>query len=316
MQARFVPVTKAHPVINAEFKLKPADFAALELRVGCKKVNVLILLKNISCPLNGDLDVQDDLERARKVATNILAWALRKRSANKKLDETELVKAQKPVTLTADQVKRLKAQKSLQFKQAFGRLKHRGSWTSSPLYFSVLKAVLNIKESLPKLDGEVYVSPNSNDLFQSAMLFITGYDDPRLSDSGIVNLRTYLQSGGSIMATAACSHKDFDKGFRKLMKKVLPNDSLEKIPLTSSVYKQPFNLHELSLKTTKAYKQRYKDKIAPLWGIRRNKRWIVIYNPVDMVTDISTSLDEMTTGYRKSTAAMISVNIMNYIMTP
>ena len=172
------------------------------------------------------------------------------------------------------------------------------------------------KESLPTLDGEVYVSPNSNDLFQSALLFITGYDDPRMHNSGIVNLRSYLQSGGSIMATAACSHKDFDKGFRTLMKKILPNDNLEQIPLTSPIYKQPFDLTKMPLKSTKAYQQIYKDKIAPLWGIRRDKRWIVIYNPVDMVSDISTPLDEMTPGYRKSSAAMISVNIMTYIMTP
>ncbi len=316
LNPKFIPINKDHPVTWIKHRLELKDVSALEFRAGCKRLNVLILRRNISCPLNGDLDVQRDLLRAGKVATNIVAWALQNRKAGEKLDEVQLDEPPARVALTADQIKRLKARKSKQFRQAFGRLKHGGNWYAAPRYFATLKEVLKLRDDFPRFDGEVYVGPRRNDLFQSAVLFVTGYDDPALKEADVVNLRTYVQNGGTIFATNACSSKEFNLGFRKLVKQTFPNDKFERIPPSDSLFKKPFDLTKHPAKGTRAYQRALKREWAPLYGIRREGRWVLVYAPVDMVSDMSEGLHESVIGFKKESAAILSVNILYHALLP
>ncbi len=316
LKPKFVPVTRHHPVTYIKHKLKAKDLSALEYRAGCKRLNVLVLMKNISCALNGDSDVQADLPRARKVATNILAWALQNRMTGAKLDTISLKEPPKHIPLTADQVKRVKAQKSKQFRQAFGRLKHSGNWYAAPRFFATVNKILGMHEHFPRFDGEVYVGARSNDLFHSAVLFITGYGNPALTDASVINLRTYLQNGGFIFAVNACTSREFNSGFRKLVKKMLPHDKLEKIPLEDPIYKQPFNLNKRRAAGTKAYVKIYQKKWAPLYGVRRGGRWVLVYSNIDLCSDISDGLHEAVAGYKRKSGALLTVNILYAALLP
>ncbi len=316
LNPRWVPVTKEHPVTWIKHRLPLRDVRAVEYRVGCKKLNLVVLEKNISCPLNGDLDVQDDLPRAKMVATNLLAWAMKGRKATKKLDTVKLEEKKDTEGLTPDQLRLMKSQRAMQFTQPFGRLKHSGNYFAAPKYFPTLKELLKMRENFPKFDAEVHVHPLSKDLFNSAVVFVTGYDNPMLANAAVVSLRTYVKNGGTIFGANACSSDEFDRGFRMLVSRIFPNDKLEQIPYDDPIYKQPFDLNKRKAQGTEAYRKIHQDKWAPLYGIRREKRWVLIYSRVDLSTDISEGLHDSILGYRRESAAALSVNILYNILLP
>ena len=118
------------------------------------------------------------------------------------------------------------------------------------------------------------------------------------------------------MATAACSSKEFDKGFKVLVREIMPNSKLEQIPLDDPIYKAPFDLTKIKVEGTKQYQSTYNEKWAPLYGIRREGRWILVYSPVDFCSDLSEKLHETVVGYKYKDAARLSLNILNYSMLP
>ena len=129
-------------------------------------------------------------------------------------------------------------------------------------------------------------------------------------------MRTYVNNGGALFASNACTSKEFDKGFQLMMTRMFPNDVLVEIPKDDPIYEGPFDLTVKKPVGTKAYVKRYQADWAPLWGIRRDTRWIVVYSPVDLTSEISDGLHDSVIGYRRETAAALSVNVISDMLKP
>jgi len=313
----FVPLDAKHPVCNSKYALTPEEIAARVLKAGCRKRRLLLLTKDISCALNGESVGEEELQRARRVATNLLVWALRSKEADRKLDKVELKKfALGAEELTLDQLQRQAAMSSRHFHQPFGRLKHRGDWLADPRVFAGISKLFGQREDLPRFDGEVHVSLTSDDLFQMAVTFMTGHDEPNLTSEERINLRTYLQNGGFLLASACCSNRKFDAGFRKLLLAVFPNDELEEVPADDAVWNVPFPCREAGVMGTEAYRKEYGQDWAGVYGIRREGRWIVVYSPVDLCCSLEDDLDEDIVGYRKEEAFRLFANVIHYALSP
>jgi len=316
LSTRWVPISSSHPVCTVKHRLRLEDVMGLELRVGCRRVNLLLLYRNLSCTLNGDPDLKQDRGRGSKLAVNLLAWALKTKAAEKKLDTYKLKPPKEVSVLTVDAVKRKKAGRTLDFKHPFCRLKHRGNWFASPRYFDVLDKLLKMRERFPKFDGEVFVSPLTDDLFNAPLVFMTGYDNPMISHEAALSLRNYVNNGGAIFVSNACTSKEFDKGVKLMATRMFPNDALAKIPKDDPIYKGPFDLTAKKPVATKAYVKRFKDTWAPLLGIRRNGRWVLVYSTVDVNSDVSEGLHDSVIGYRRESAAALSVNVITDLLKP
>lgn len=65
---------------------------------------------------------------------------------------------------------------------------------------------------------------SADDLLESPVLFISGSEAPEIDDKQAAVLREYLDRGGFIFAEACCNGEKFDRGFRELLKKMLPGD--------------------------------------------------------------------------------------------
>lgn len=96
----------------------------------------------------------------------------------------------------------------------------------------------------------------TSELLQSPILFINGHKSPlrRFSENEIDILRRYVESGGFIVAEACCGSKEFDAGFRKLVKRIYPNSDLQPLPATHAIWLShfkigpgAFNLHGLDV---------------------------------------------------------------------
>jgi len=308
---RFQKIRKSHPVTHSVFPLDPRTIAALELKGRtCRRGRVLFLSRDISCALNGEERAKHDLPRARKVAVNILAWTLGVRDATRKLDTPTLSQMDPLAVEEGMDVRKVIAGEK--YRQPFGRLKHRGDWSCDPGFFPTLQGMMAGHENLPVFDAEIHVHPLSEDIFHAAVLFITGHEAPNLKDDERVNLKKYLQNGGFLMASACCSSPDFDAGFRLLMRQVLPNDKLVRIPAKDTLWRGAFECANKAAVGTKAYQREHGNGWAPLFGIRREGRWIVVYSPTDYCCALDGDLEEGTVGYRKESAFPLAANMIRY----
>ena len=78
------------------------------------------------------------------------------------------------------------------------------------------------------LDAE---KANDFDFSRAPIIFLNGHEDPKFSDSARRKLRVYVEQGGFVFAEACCGSRQFDVGFRKLMKAMFPKNEHELRPL-------------------------------------------------------------------------------------
>jgi serine/threonine protein kinase len=105
------------------------------------------------------------------------------------------------------------------------------------------------------------------DLVQAPLVFLNGHRPPEFTPEAKVNLREYVDQGGTILADACCGEKAFDAGFRRLMAELFPEAKFKPLPKDHPVWRAK---HLLNPDTY------------PLWGLEREGRTVVIYSPKDL----------------------------------
>lgn len=144
------------------------------------------------------------------------------------------------------------------------------------------------------------------DLMQAPILFFNGADDPNFSPAEIELLKEYVAQGGFILAEAACSKTDFDRGFRSLIAKMYPQDEYKLRRLTAEhpVFRSEYLL---DADTTE------------LWGVDVGCRTSIMYSPHDLaclwdkwsVVDPPDRSAQLKAGIVK--ANRVGVNIVAYV---
>lgn len=105
------------------------------------------------------------------------------------------------------------------------------------------------------------------DLLQAPILFFNGHKAPRFSDGEKLLLKEYVEQGGFIVAEACCGRKEFDEGFRELMKEVFPDWPLEPLPAGHPIWSAAYNVPPGSFK---------------LHGLSRGCKTVLVYAAEDM----------------------------------
>jgi hypothetical protein len=118
-------------------------------------------------------------------------------------------------------------------------------------------------------------------LFEHPLVFLTGHGNIQFSDVEARRLRTYLESGGFVIAD---DDYGMDKSFRREMKKVLPESEFIELPLDHDIYRTPYLFSDGPPKT-----HEHDSHPAQGFGLFYNNRMVVFYsfesNPSDGWTD-------------------------------
>ena len=77
---------------------------------------------------------------------------------------------------------------------------------------------------------------NVNDLLETPVLFISGYQSLQLTDAEKDRLVQYVNSGGFLFVEACCRDEEFDLEFRRLMQEMFPNAPLKPLPPEHAVW--------------------------------------------------------------------------------
>ena len=99
---------------------------------------------------------------------------------------------------------------------------------------------------------------------------MTGEGQFRLLEQERINLRSYLQRGGFLLASAGCSSQEWDQSFRSAIRKVFPDNELIKIPMDHKIFSTVFDITQVKLKKSSG--------TAQLEGLEIDGRIVLVYS--------------------------------------
>jgi len=115
-----------------------------------------------------------------------------------------------------------------------------------------------------KLDGD--------DLYEFPFVIMTGENDFVLAQGERDKLKDYLSRGGFLVASAGCSSSEWDRAFRREIKRVFPDREMKPIPMTHPIFHTVFNVTQIYLKSATAGK-------VLLEGLEIDGKIVMIYSP-------------------------------------
>ncbi|CAA0147757.1 conserved exported hypothetical protein [Tenacibaculum maritimum] len=153
------------------------------------------------------------------------------------------------------------------FSQQVGVLKYHGGgdWYANPTALPNLIEFSN-QYAHTKINKTILtVTPDSEDLYNCPILFMTGHGNVFFSDEDLQNLKMYLMSGGFLHIS---DNYGLDTHIRRELKKLFPMLSLQEIPKEHPIYHQTFSfpkgmpkIHEHDKKPPQGFGLFYKGRL-------------------------------------------------------
>ena len=117
-----------------------------------------------------------------------------------------------------------------------------GDWYANPTAIPNLIRYCNKNIDTGLLEKPKNIEPQSKELYNFPIVFLTGHGNVFFSDEASENLRNYLISGGFLHISDNYGLNEF---IRKEMKKVFPELEFEEIPFDHDIYHQNYNFTTL-----------------------------------------------------------------------
>jgi hypothetical protein len=139
-----------------------------------------------------------------------------------------------------------------------------GDWYANPTAVPNLIRYCNENIDTGLLDKPKNIEPQSKELYNFPIVFLTGHGNVYFSDEASKNLRNYLISGGFLHISDNYGLNEF---IRKEMKKVFPELEFEEIPFDHDIYHQNYNfttlpkIHEHDAKPAQGYGLFYEGRL-------------------------------------------------------
>lgn len=115
------------------------------------------------------------------------------------------------------------------------------------------------------------------ELFRFPFAVMTGEGSFSLTDDERRHLKSYLEKGGFLLASAGCSSKEWDASFRHEIELMFTDRKLEDVPLDHAIFRTVYDIKRLETK--------HQD--ARLLGLNLGGKTTVIYSP-DGLNDTAT----------------------------
>jgi len=117
-----------------------------------------------------------------------------------------------------------------------------GDWYANPTAVPNLIEFCNANIHTGLKEKPKTIEPQSKELFNYPIVFLTGHGNVFFSEEASRNLRTYLASGGFLHIS---DNYGLNPYIRKEMKKVFPELNFQEIPFDHEIYHQNYNFSTL-----------------------------------------------------------------------
>jgi len=194
------------------------------------------------------------------------------------------------------------------------QLIHQGDWDPNPFALQRLQKYLAENSTIKVAFKRTAIDPSDPAIFGYPLVYMTGHREFTFSENQIAVLRRYLMHGGVLLAEACCGRREFDLAFRREIKRVLPDYSMEILKPDHPIFSINYKISNVNL--TPLGRQYFPDLQTPwLEVIKINGREAVIYSPLALSDGWQGLNPPFATGYVQSDALRLGVNIILYIMT-
>lgn len=197
---------------------------------------------------------------------------------------------------------------------AIGQIVHSGHWDPNP---SALPRLLRFVQNNSTIAVEFQrqdLAPESKEIFKFPLLYMVGHNDFQFSENQVANLRAYLRSGGVLLGEACCGSRQFDRAFRREIKRVLPEHSLEVLSAEHLLFDVNFSIS--SVRVTPLAEKLYPGLDRPkIEAISINDDLAVIYSPLALANGWEDLPHRFSAGYLGPDALKLGTNIIAYIMS-
>jgi hypothetical protein len=252
--------------------------------------------------------VQAQIEAARSLGTNILAYATNREVRYKLELEREFADAG-PI----DPFQRLKIY--------VGKVQYGGSWNAAPGALINLLHVVNRETGIRVDTDQRKVVLSSPQIFEYPILYMHGRSAFRLSDEERKQLKVYVQRGGVVLADAVCGSDAFVKAFRHEISDVF-GKALEPIPASHPLFTSKFGGFEIKTVHRREPHRRGGGplkasvvEVPPdLEGLRIAGRYGILFSPLDISCALERHESLECPGYIREDAARIGLNLVLYAM--
>ncbi|HEV3343860.1 MAG TPA: DUF4159 domain-containing protein [Pirellulales bacterium] len=253
--------------------------------------------------------VQAQIEAARSLGTNILAYATN-REVRYKLDVggREIASTQ-----AIDPFERLKIY--------IGKVQYGGSWNAAPGALMNLLQVVSHETGMRVNIDQRAVPLAGPKIFEYQILYLHGRNAFGLDEEERKQLKLYVERGGVVLADAVCGSDAFVKAFRREISETF-GKPLEPIAVSHPLFSSNFGGFDIKTVRRREPHRRgdgpLKASVAEvppdLEGLKLDGRYGVIFSPLDISCALERHESLECPGYIREDAARIGLNLVLYAM--
>ena len=310
----FKPLQSDHPVFSCFYDIKKVQYNegkkktrvaapyVLGISIGCRTC-VMLTPYDMSCGWDGhehDKGPRIAINDAKRLGANMITYCLANYQLGRFLS-TEKVYYEKEEP-TRDEF-------------VFGQVVHGGDWDPDPSAVANLLKFVGSHSTMEVQFKRANVDlRKATDALQYPFLYLTGHGDFRLTEQEVQSLRRYLTSGGVLLADSCCGRTNFDRSFRRELRRVLPDKKLSKLPANHPLYSARATIR--TVRYTDLVRQTQGGLNTPhLEGITLGGTLCVIYSPYDLGCGWEEQVHPYSKGYSSADALKIGMNVLVYSMT-
>ncbi len=184
-----------------------------------------------------------------------------------------------------------------------------GDWYGDQTTIANWLKILRIRTDIEAAEERVIVKLTDRHLYQYPMLYIVGHGNIRLAEEEVEALRFYLTHGGFLFVN---DDYGLDESFRREIRRVFPNQSLQPIPNSHLIYHCFYDFPKGLPKI-----HEHDGEPAQGFGLFHEGRMVVYYV---YSSDIGDGLEDPKvhpndTQQVRELAAQMAVNIAVYVLT-
>jgi len=196
-------------------------------------------------------------------------------------------------------------------------LQHGGDWWAAPGALDKLSRILRTRQGI-----ELQIS-HPTDAGGAAhngvnVLWLTGHEFALSDTNERAALRSFVDAGGTIVASACCGRAAFDDTFRAFARETFGEDRWKRVPADDPLMTGAFAPQLAATLEDMDIRQRLNSNAPPrldwpiLFGVRDGDRWAVIYSPLDLPCGVVGHACRDCLGLEPRDARAAAANLMLY----
>ncbi|RFC46260.1 MAG: protein of unknown function (DUF4159)/protein of unknown function (DUF4159) [Verrucomicrobia bacterium] len=305
-----------HPIFHSHYDLDRVEYSKAVAASGFRgnepwfdgiEVNcrVVALVSRWCMAVGWQGDVQDEWQAykpdsAFKLGVNILSYASAMRAWSKN---------------AAQAMRFVDRLKSYSDTVSVAQVSYDGIWKTRHAGLAVMLQTFNARTGIPVKFALKELRLTDPAIFNSPVIYMTGHESFELKPEEKVMLKKFLENGGFLFGEACCGRKGFDKSFRDMIRSVLPDKPLERIPLSAQLFKEPNTITAVGVTPTLMQESGQARAEPTLFGILLNGNLGVIYSPFGLSGGWEMSQSPYARGVNDVSATQIGQNVMMYTVT-